>query len=154
MIPASRSVRELQVMVPSAPTPAPHFTTQTGDINLESPPADVPVTSSFTFSAPQLDGLTIPSSSSTVSSPNFSPQNSMIRSQISKAYIQSDGLLLYVAEASYEHGTSPLSSWVPLSAYERKEYERIEHGSAEALNQKVSNHTIEEKESPLDCFHR
>ncbi|KAH8830162.1 hypothetical protein DL96DRAFT_1706998 [Flagelloscypha sp. PMI_526] len=29
--------------------------------------------------------------------------------------IASDGLLLYVAEASYEHGTSPLSIWVPLS---------------------------------------
>lgn len=29
--------------------------------------------------------------------------------------IQSDGLLLYVAEACYEPGTSPLSAWVPIS---------------------------------------
>jgi snurportin-1 len=29
--------------------------------------------------------------------------------------IHADGLLLYVAEASYEPGTSPLSSWVPIS---------------------------------------
>ncbi|CCM05353.1 uncharacterized protein FIBRA_07567 [Fibroporia radiculosa] len=31
--------------------------------------------------------------------------------------IRSDGLLLYVAQATYEPGTSPLSSWVPLQAY-------------------------------------
>ncbi|TFY60293.1 hypothetical protein EVJ58_g5239 [Rhodofomes roseus] len=31
--------------------------------------------------------------------------------------IKSDGLLLYVAQATYEPGTSPLSSWVPLQAY-------------------------------------
>ncbi|TFK47555.1 hypothetical protein OE88DRAFT_1665745 [Heliocybe sulcata] len=29
-----------------------------------------------------------------------------------------DGLLLYVAQASYEPGTSPLSSWVPIHAYD------------------------------------
>jgi snurportin-1 len=29
--------------------------------------------------------------------------------------LQSDGLLLYVAQASYEPGTSPLSSWIPIS---------------------------------------
>lgn len=28
--------------------------------------------------------------------------------------IQPDGLLLYLSEASYESGTSPLSNWVPL----------------------------------------
>jgi hypothetical protein len=32
--------------------------------------------------------------------------------------IQSDGLLLYVAEASYEAGTSPLSNWIPIVGYE------------------------------------
>lgn len=30
--------------------------------------------------------------------------------------IKPDGLLLYVAQAIYEPGTSPLSSWVPLAA--------------------------------------
>lgn len=29
--------------------------------------------------------------------------------------ISSDGLLLYVAEATYEPGTSPLSSWIPVA---------------------------------------
>ncbi|OCH95274.1 hypothetical protein OBBRIDRAFT_745930 [Obba rivulosa] len=33
------------------------------------------------------------------------------------ATVKSDGLLLYVAQATYEHGTSPLSNWVPLQAY-------------------------------------
>ncbi|KAF7318250.1 hypothetical protein HMN09_00333500 [Mycena chlorophos] len=32
--------------------------------------------------------------------------------------IHPDGLLLYVSEASYEPGTSPLSSWIPLVEYE------------------------------------
>ena len=32
-------------------------------------------------------------------------------------HLRSDGLLLYVAQATYEPGTSPLSSWVPLVAY-------------------------------------
>ncbi|KAF7979303.1 hypothetical protein HWV62_43022 [Athelia sp. TMB] len=31
--------------------------------------------------------------------------------------LQSDGLLLYVAQASYEPGTSPLSSWIPITGY-------------------------------------
>lgn len=31
--------------------------------------------------------------------------------------VESDGLLLYVSQASYESGTSPLSSWVPLVSY-------------------------------------
>lgn len=33
------------------------------------------------------------------------------------AEIQPDGLLLYVSQASYEPGTSPLSSWVPIKAH-------------------------------------
>lgn len=32
--------------------------------------------------------------------------------------VEPDGLLLYVAEAGYEPGTSPLSSWVPISGYQ------------------------------------
>lgn len=33
--------------------------------------------------------------------------------------VQPDGLLLYVSEASYEPGTSPLSSWIPITGYEK-----------------------------------
>lgn len=31
--------------------------------------------------------------------------------------LESDGLLLYVSQASYEPGTSPLSSWIPIVGY-------------------------------------
>ncbi|KAI0264620.1 hypothetical protein BC834DRAFT_881723 [Gloeopeniophorella convolvens] len=37
-------------------------------------------------------------------------------SRISQAEVKSDGLLLYVAQAIYEPGISPLSTWVPLVA--------------------------------------
>jgi snurportin-1 len=43
-----------------------------------------------------------------------------IRPETATAKIQPDGLLLYVSQASYEPGTSPLSSWVPIKAYEDK----------------------------------
>lgn len=31
--------------------------------------------------------------------------------------LESDGMLLYVSQASYESGTSPLSSWIPITGY-------------------------------------
>jgi len=31
--------------------------------------------------------------------------------------LESDGLLLYVSQASYEPGTSPLSNWIPITGY-------------------------------------
>lgn len=49
--------------------------------------------------------------------------------------VAADGMLLYVAEASYESGTSPLSSWIPINNYE-------EHEAAVAM------------EGPLDKFQR
>lgn len=51
--------------------------------------------------------------------------------------IKPDGLLLYVAQAIYEPGTSPLSSWVPLLA-------------APVTNEMASM----EQSSPLDVFER
>ncbi|KAI5124675.1 hypothetical protein M0805_004283 [Coniferiporia weirii] len=57
--------------------------------------------------------------------------------------IKSDGLLLYVGEASYESGESPLSVWVPRVLYEEHAYD----GTA-AVN------APGEKESPLDAFER
>ena len=44
-----------------------------------------------------------------------SPQFTGHAHRASQAEIQPDGLLLYVAQAIYEPGTSPLSSWVPLA---------------------------------------
>ena len=50
--------------------------------------------------------------------------------------IKPDGLLLYVAQAIYESGTNPLSSWVPLSVPVTDEMASIE------------------QTSPLDVFER
>jgi snurportin-1 len=46
-----------------------------------------------------------------------------------QAEIKPDGLLLYVAQAIYEPGTSPLSSWVPLVAPAADEVESTEQSS-------------------------
>ncbi|KAG6877152.1 hypothetical protein C0992_010682 [Termitomyces sp. T32_za158] len=43
--------------------------------------------------------------------------------QMKEAIIEPDGLLLYVKAASYESGTSPLSSWIPIVSYDGPENE-------------------------------
>ncbi|KAG6860473.1 hypothetical protein C0995_010764 [Termitomyces sp. Mi166 len=43
--------------------------------------------------------------------------------QMKEVTIEPDGLLLYVKAASYESGTSPLSSWVPIVSYDGPEHE-------------------------------
>ena len=48
------------------------------------------------------------------------------------ATIESDGLLLYVAEASYESGTSPLSSWIPIVSCEDGQGEESHQSYQEA----------------------
>jgi len=55
--------------------------------------------------------------------------------------LESDGMLLYVSQASYEPGTSPLSSWIPITGY-AEEYDGTGSGC-----QKGSNR-------PLDLFER
>lgn len=68
----------------------------------------------------------------------------LIQLQTVPAEIKSDGLLLYVAQATYEPGTSPLSSWVPLQGYAT---------SADARN--PGNERIDNAaESPLVVFER
>ncbi|EKM56857.1 uncharacterized protein PHACADRAFT_141835 [Phanerochaete carnosa HHB-10118-sp] len=55
--------------------------------------------------------------------------------------VKSDGILLYVAQATYEPGTSPLSLWVPVRAY---------------IQDEVTGHpqSIDTAEGPLDVFER
>ncbi len=69
----------------------------------------------------------------------------LVQLQTAHADVQSDGLLLYVAQATYEPGTSPLSSWVPLRAYQTHE-ERIERETTGGGGSVA--------ESPLDVFQR
>lgn len=61
------------------------------------------------------------------------------------ATIGSDGLLLYVAQATYEPGTSPLSLWVPAKAYAE---ERTADASAD------TSMDVGTREAPLDIFER
>lgn len=58
--------------------------------------------------------------------------------------VDSDGLLLYMAHASYEPGTSPLSLWVPIRSYTGERTNEDE--SIVAPNIPV--------EGPLDVFER
>ncbi|KAI0819452.1 hypothetical protein BC628DRAFT_1332763 [Trametes gibbosa] len=69
----------------------------------------------------------------------------LVRLQTLQAEVRSDGLLLYVAQATYEPGTSPLSTWVPVRAYQTHE-ERIE----EAMGGESGSMA----DSPLDMFDR
>jgi snurportin-1 len=55
--------------------------------------------------------------------------------------IRPDGLLLYVAEASYEPGASPLSTWIPIAKYEE---DPTPNGMTESTT----------TDGPLDVFHR
>jgi snurportin-1 len=50
-------------------------------------------------------------------------------SRTTQAEIKPDGLLLYVAQAIYEPGTSPLSSWVPLAVPTTDEMADIKQSS-------------------------
>ena len=65
----------------------------------------------------------------------------LVQLQHSRASIAPDGLLLYVAQAAYEPGTSPLSVWIPLRAYQTREEAQTHAGANVA-------------ESPLDVFER
>ncbi|KAI0088419.1 hypothetical protein BDY19DRAFT_950775 [Irpex rosettiformis] len=61
------------------------------------------------------------------------------------ASMRSDGILLYVAQATYEPGTSPLSLWIPVKSY-----------SEERTNRNPSDVPMDEtsRETPLDVFER
>ncbi|KAI1798392.1 hypothetical protein LXA43DRAFT_1176766 [Ganoderma leucocontextum] len=65
----------------------------------------------------------------------------LVQLQHTHTSIAPDGLLLYVAQAAYEPGTSPLSVWVPLRAYQTREEAQAHAGTSVA-------------ESPLDVFER
>lgn len=59
-------------------------------------------------------------------------------------HLRSDGILLYVAEAAYESGTSPLSAWIPSSA----------QSNAEAGNDQSMVVSTSQNEIPLSVFSR
>ncbi|GLB39340.1 putative functions as an U snRNP-specific nuclear import adapter [Lyophyllum shimeji] len=60
-----------------------------------------------------------------------------------EAQVMPDGLLLYVKEASYESGTSPLSSWIPIVGYAEGQGAGAAQGQGQG-----------QAEGPLDLFER
>jgi len=76
------------------------------------------------------------------------PAPSKAQVPASTARVQPDGMLLYVAEASYEPGTSPLSSWVPICL------DPTAHGTnVEVTVQGISSREGGQ-EGPLETFQR
>ncbi|KAH9940679.1 hypothetical protein B0H21DRAFT_878266 [Amylocystis lapponica] len=69
------------------------------------------------------------------------PDGGPVQLQATPAEIAPDGLLLYVAQATYEPGTSPLSSWLPLRAYDVR-------------GEGVTDVAPVGADSPLDVFER
>ena len=61
------------------------------------------------------------------------------------ANVESDGMLLYFSQASYEPGTSPLSLWVPVRCYKE------ERADCKSGNMHMGE---TEGEAPLDVFER
>ncbi|KAI5888600.1 uncharacterized protein SCHCODRAFT_02637180 [Schizophyllum commune H4-8] len=74
------------------------------------------------------------------------------------ASVEPDGLLLYVAEAMYEQGTSPLASWVPIRSYEQPEYPHPASEKAGIVQGRMSGSSGRmargPNDGPLDVFTR
>ena len=91
---------------------------------------------------------------------NLNPQNNtatfhphLVESMA--ASIQPDGLLLYVSEASYESGTSPLSSWIPITGYDKDLGKEKDHEEEERADVNMDGEKgLSGKRGPLDLFQR
>lgn len=70
------------------------------------------------------------------------------------ASIKPDGLLLYVSEASYESGTSPLSSWIPISGYDKDLGKEKDPEEEERADVNMDGEKGPGKGGPLDLFQR
>ncbi len=105
IIPFARTARSLTVQVPDLPTPTPPLSSTATTPNQDGMDVEPPP---FVFG----QASTAPGSADEVVV--VVPRGSRLVTTI----VQSDGLLLYVAEASYESGTSPLSNWVPITSYD------------------------------------
>jgi len=141
VVPAARSVRVVDVRVP-VPRPV-----------------DVSVGPSLPIVGDEAEGgMDIEPPTSTPGEFTFGPTTTSftapppIQATITTHHqIAPDGLLLYLAEASYEPGTSPLSSWVPLRGYEEGGDGYL--GGKEDGDGKIGKENLE-KEGPLDLFQR
>lgn len=100
------------------------------------------------------------SNSEPVSHWNLNPQNNTATFhphliEPMAASIQPDGLLLYVSEASYESGTSPLSSWIPITGYD-KDHDKDPEAEEERADVSMDGEKgpLGKGGGPLDLFQR
>ncbi|KAJ3571282.1 hypothetical protein NP233_g3858 [Leucocoprinus birnbaumii] len=112
---------------------------------------DLPISPQRPFQAPSFtqSGVQRQEDGMDIESPPFTFGTAQDTHQVD-ATIHSDGLLLYVAEASYESGTSPLSSWIPVVSYEENDQgESLQpHGEAKP------NPEHKQVSGPLAVFER
>ncbi|KAF8870971.1 hypothetical protein CPB84DRAFT_1855294 [Gymnopilus junonius] len=116
-----------------------------------------------------MDILPIPSMSIASSSKtHFPPHTHSTQSSFTvpastsmPARIEPDGMLLYVSEASYEPGTSPLSSWIPIQSYDNLAEKEIADGVVDGRARTTSADTTAARrivgnnsEGPLNLFQR
>ena len=101
IIPFARELRVITVDVPIC---------NTEPVLRSSEASQSSLSSEFTFQAPGSHWNLNPQINVTIAHPH--PVGPVAAS------IQPDGLLLYVSEASFEPGTSPLSSWIPIVGYD------------------------------------
>jgi snurportin-1 len=125
-IPAARSIRSLNLVIPRP-------ISQSDMLPLNNMPH-----TEFTLALPTPAGT--PSSSGGDTSVDFAPAPATVG-------IRPDGLLIYVAAASYEPGTSPLSSWVPIIDYDSPEHE-------DGLNKMATEAPQRSSGGRLDLFER
>ncbi|EIN09166.1 hypothetical protein PUNSTDRAFT_143736 [Punctularia strigosozonata HHB-11173 SS5] len=125
VIPRARAIRHLNVQVPS-----------TSAVQHRHP-------FSFSFSAPHGDMEV------EMAQDNEQGNDPVMAMNTMQALIRPDGMLLYVASATYEPGTSPLSSWVPIDAYADEHHPP---GADPGVEQHASSSRTQEP--PLSMFER
>jgi len=140
IIPFARELRVITINVPISNTEPVLHSSQPGQSFLSS---------EFTFQAP---------------GSHASPQINITMPHLQvvpvAASVQPDGLLLYVSEASFEPGTSPLSSWIPITGCD----EGVRGGKGEIDLDLDDEDRVDvnmsgekgpsRKEGPLDLFQR
>ncbi|KAF5318565.1 hypothetical protein D9619_010795 [Psilocybe cf. subviscida] len=159
IIPAAKSVREVEVVAPATSGPSLHigqpftFGSSVGpgashhdsgasgmDVEPHTDSSGADAAAPFHFA---------PSHQMEVTRAQSLPSSPLTPRRVS---VQPDGLLLYVAEAAYEPGTSPLSSWVPIHSYDTTDNQGMKDGCAIGTQPSETNKFS--KEGPLDLFQR
>ncbi|KAF9522708.1 hypothetical protein CPB83DRAFT_911134 [Crepidotus variabilis] len=157
ILPAARTIRAVDVVIPVAPTTLSNPISDESGMDFESAPTGT----AFTFKAPILGvDPAIPTSSQRPSPTQplsfLPPSEGPPPMTHQQARIRPDGLLLYVSEASYEPGTSPLSSWVPIVGYDDQESLTENHpeNKEKGKQRKVQKAWDPHHNGPLALFQR